>query len=101
MFAIEMTTEMTGSRPDVLGDAGHEGMEEPHTGIEDVDEDRQRALLIAGARTHLCDFEIPVTELVPDEVADLTPGLAELEALHEAVDVRLEAAQPGENPAVL
>ena len=59
---------------DLLGDEGHEGVEQPKDGAQEADQD---ALAVAAGRgvffsveLGLDEFQVPVAELVPDELVE-------------------------------
>ena len=93
--------QVAAAGPDLLRDVRHVRVEQAQARVEDVDEHGQRRCLVAGAQADLGDLEVPVAELVPEELLDLAAGLAQLEALHEPVDVAGQALEAREDPAVL
>ena len=56
--------------PELLGDERHERVEQPQAVVEHVGEHAQRPL-VAGVEAHLRHLDVPVAELVPEEVLDL------------------------------
>ncbi len=86
--------------PDLLGDEGHAGVQQPQRAVEDVDEHRQRRA-VAVADAHLGHLDVPVGELVPEEVAHLAHRLAELELAEQLVDRGDQPLRARQDPAVL
>ena len=92
------------SLPDLLGDEGHEGVQE----LEHVGEHIAQhllspdlAVLVLPLQAGLGQLDIPVAVVVPDEVIDLLGGHTQLIPVHVVGDLRDDPVELGENPLVL
>ena len=63
--------------PDLLGDEGHEGMEQLQDAVEGVGQ-HGLGRRVALAQADLGELDVPVAELVPDEMVDEVGRLVEL-----------------------
>ena len=85
--------------PDLLGDEGHERMEEPQDAVEGVGQDGL-GRAVAFPEPDLGELDVPVAELVPDEVVDEVGRLVELVLLQARVELRRDLGQAAPDPAV-
>ena len=86
---------------DLLGDEGHEGVQELQQLDEDVAEDVLGVLRALALHPGLGQLDIPVAVGVPDEVVDLGGGHAQLVGVQVLGDLLDESVQLGEDPFVL
>src|SRR5271170_5276003 len=99
MFAFRSLGEIWTNRlPDLFRNERHERMEQPQELIERSHEDvaRRRLALATSAEGFLGQLDIPVTELVPDELIERQRGDIELIGVYRAGHTRdglVEAAQ--------
>ena len=101
---------MTGARlagqslPDLLGDEGHEGVQQlEHVG-EDVAQNLlgpDLAVLVVALEAGLGQLDIPVAVVIPNEVVDLLRGHAQLVLVHVLGDLADGTVELGEDPLVL
>ena len=90
--------------PDLLGDEGHEGMQQlqhPQQHIAQHVLSRQLGLLVLTVQPGLGKLNVPVAVGVPNEVVDLGGGHAQFIGLHIIRDLPDEGIQLAENPLVL
>ncbi len=90
--------------PDLLGDEGHEGVEQ----LEHLGQDIAQhllgpllAVLVLPLEAGLGQLDIPVAVVVPDEVVDLLGGHPQLIPVHVLGDLPHGPVQPGQDPLVL
>ena len=98
--ALRVRSRLGEALPDLLGDERHEGVQQPQHPVEDVRGHGQRDA-VALAHTQLGELQVPVGELVPEEVACLAQRLGELVGAQQLVGEADRALQPREHPAVL
>ena len=85
--------------PDLLGDEGHERVEEPQDAVERVGE-HGLGRRVPFAQPDLGELDVPVAELVPDEMVDEIGRLVELVVSEARVERGRDRAQPAADPAV-
>jgi hypothetical protein len=94
---------LTGQRrPEFLGDERNERMQQAQHCVEHMAEHQSGTFCRRSTSGERClgQFDIPVAELVPDEVEQRFGELRELEVFVERVDGRGGRVQPGQDPAI-
>ena len=87
--------------PNLLSYEGHEGVEEAKSAVKDLSQDGGWGGGVGQvAEANLGDLDIPVAELVPDEVVDVLLGIAETEAVEGTGDVLDGALEAAQDPTV-
>ena len=87
---------------DLLGDEGHEGVQQPQDLNQDVAQHVLGVLRGVGApHPVLGQLDIPVAVGVPDEVVDLGGGHAQLVGVHVLRDLADQGVELAEDPLVL
>ena len=87
----------------LLGQEGHEGMQELEKPLQHVEQHAANVallLLVLAHQAALGQFDVPVAELAPREVVDLVGGHAEVAVLHVGAHLGHGLVQPGKNPLV-
>ena len=90
--------------PEFFGDKGHEGVKEMERGVKDSGEvdpcrrDLGRRRNRRDGRLH--PFQVPITDLVPEEVVNRMGRFVETVASESFVDLLRDGQQARKNPAV-
>ncbi len=71
--------------PQLFGYEGQEGMHQPQGALQDMSQDRQRRWSGAGAKPDFGHLNVPVAEVIPEEVVELLLSLSQLKALQGLV----------------
>ena len=87
-------------QPDFLGDEGHEGVQQTQGPLQYMGQHRPGRRTFAGTHAHLGHLDVPVTEVVPDEIVELLLRLTQFEGRQGAVHVSGNPVQQADNPAV-
>ncbi len=102
-FAQRQHRASRAAGPQLLGDEGHEGMEQAGDAVERPGDGRPRLVLgraVLAVQHRLGELEIPVAEEVPDEAVEHRRGLVELVGLECRRGCRGGARRLGGDPAV-
>ncbi len=90
--------------PQLLGDEGHEGMEQPQRGVVDIDGAADEDLLhragLAAVEPRLEHLKVPVAVVVPEELVHRPRHAVHLKGGEGGVHLACGGVEPGENPAV-
>ena len=57
--------------PDLFGNEGHKGMQQPQRAFENVGQGRKRRRAIGRPEPELGHFDVPIAVIVPEEVIEL------------------------------
>ncbi|MBT9159617.1 MAG: hypothetical protein DDT26_00877 [Dehalococcoidia bacterium] len=88
------------SLPELLGDEGHEGMQQPQYCIQSINQYGDRRGTTRGTQPNLGQLDVPIAELAPDKIVDLAQSLTEHEALEGLIDLGYQPVQATPDPAV-
>ena len=90
--------------PYFLGDKRHERVQELEYLNKDIQKHSLGALLcrfIIAVQARLCQLNVPVAVIIPDEIVDLSCRNAQLKAVHIIADLFDDAVELGEDPLIL
>ena len=90
--------------PDLLGDEGHEGMQQLQSARQHVAQyplGPAGGFLVLSGEAGLAQFDIPVAEVVPDEGIELVRGDAQFVAVDVLGDFLHQGVVPAQDPLIL
>ena len=86
--------------PDGLGDERHERVQQLHCAAQHIAQ-HLLYVLVAGLQTGLCNFDIPVAEVLPDEVVQLGSCQTQLVLVDVAGNVGYQRIELADDPLIL